>query len=354
MDTKKAILAKRKKQVLSPGSAVSSGCTLLNLSCSDHPSYAFPKGKYIYLVGDSTSGKTFLTLTCFAEAQINKHFQDYELHFDDVEEGALMDIAYFFGKKVAAKMQRHSSSSIQDFYRRMDDLIASGKKFIYVLDSQDALDNTSARKKFQKQKKQAAEGTKEDGSYGDGKAKYHSENIRWVLSGLRKTGSILIIIGQTRDNLNPFSFEKKIRSGGKSLKFYATLEIWTAVGKKIKKKIGNIKRDVGVFCVAEIRKNRLTGKVGKDRCIQIPIYNDFGIDDVGANVDFLIKNKTWPKIKNSNQFRADGLNFKGSRNEIIRYVEKNGHEETLKELVAKLWNEIEEAMRTKNRKHRYE
>lgn len=352
-ELKKALLQKREKLVLSPKSALSTGSTLLNLACSSKEDCGFIKGKYYYLVGDSTSGKTWLSMTCFAESQLNSAFANHELYFDDVEDGALMEIERFFGSKVAQKMRRVVSDSVQAFYRRLDDLFRAGKPFIYVLDSQDALDDTEAKKKFQKQKAAAEKGQVVAGSMGVGKAKYHSENIRWVLSGLRKTGSILIIIGQTRDNLNPMSFEKKTRSGGKALKFYATTEIWTAVGKSIKKTVRGVPRKIGVQCIADIRKNRVTGR---DRvAVQIPIYNSFGIDDVGSCVDYLLEQKHWPKKAGgeSKQYQATELKFRGSRSEIIRFIESSNLEDQLRKIVGEVWRAIEKECDLVNRKRRY-
>ncbi len=264
---------KRPKPNLTPEGALSTGSTLLNLACTDDPDCAFLKGHYYYLVGDTSSGKTWTSLTCFAEACRNKAFREYRLIFDDVENGALMDIERFFGSKVLARMEPPGtkkgeavySDSIESFYYHLDDAINIGKPFIYVLDSQDALTSKASKKKFKEQRKASDEGEQAKGSYGDGKAKYHSEHLRIVLSEIKKMGSILIVIGQTRDNVGSFSFEKKTRSGGRSLPFYATLEIWTSVGEKIKRTVRGMARTIGIDCLAYVRKNRVSGKTGKDR-----------------------------------------------------------------------------------------
>jgi RecA/RadA recombinase len=359
---KHALLKKRERSVHTGESAVSSGSTLLNLACTDNPDYAFCKGGYYYLVGDSTSGKTWLSLTCFAEAAMSKAFKDYHLIFDDVEGGALMDVEHYFGKAVASRMEAPAyknsqpifSDTVESFYFNITDRLKSGEPFIYVLDSQDALGSASSAKKFEEHKKASQKGEASAGSYGDGKAKYHSENIRVVLTGLRKTKSILIIIGQTRDNLG-FGFEQKTRSGGKALRFYASMEIWTSVGGKLKKSVNGKQRTIGAKCLAEIKKNRVTGKVGKDRQVQIPIYYDLGIDDVGSMVDFLIEEHHWPKIggKDSKRFDAVDILLEGSRNQIIKHVEDENLEEKIKTIVHKVWTQIETASKP-NRKRRYE
>jgi hypothetical protein len=192
----------------------------------------------------------------------------------------------------------------------------------------------------------------EAGSFGDGKAKYHSENIRWVLSGLRRTGSILIIIGQTRDNLG-FGFDKKTRSGGKALRFYANTEVWTSVGKKIKRMVGKRARTVGIYCLAEVKKNRVTGKIGKDRQITIPIHYGYGIDDIASCVMFMIENKKWKKL-DDNKHKASHLGFTGSISEIIAFVEKSNAEDKLRIAVEEAWRDIESECEMTDRKRRYE
>lgn len=363
MTARETLLARRERPTME--GALSSGSTLLNLACTDRPDVGFLKGGYYYLVGDSTSGKTWLSLTCFAEACRNKAFANYRLIFDDVEGGALMDIEHYFGKEVARRMEPPKvkkgqpvfSDTVESFYYNIFDCLQGGKPFIYVLDSQDSLSSGSAFKKFQQQKKAAEEQEESAGSYGDGKAKYHSEHLRQVLSGLRKTKSILIVIGQTRDNLG-FGFEKKTRAGGRALRFYANLEIWTSVESKIKKMVREKERTIGVKCIAEVRKNRVTGKVGKDRSVQIPIYHDLGIDDVGSCVDFLISEKHWRRIKEEGQgnrkvYDASDVMFKGSREKIIAHIEEEELEDKVRNITAKVWREIETEC-TPDRKRRYD
>lgn len=359
MTSREILLSKREKLTLNEESALNTGSTLLNLACTDHPDLGFLKGGYYYLVGDSVSGKTWLSLTCFAEACRNRAFDKYRLIFDDVEGGALMDIRHYFGRETAKRIEPPAvkngkaahSDTIESFYYHITDLFKAGHPFIYVLDSQDSLTSSSAAEKFAKQKAASEKGEDSAGSYGDGKAKYHSEHLRQVLSKLRSTKSILVIIGQTRDNLG-IGFEMKTRAGGRALRFYANLEIWTSVAGKIKKFIRDKERTIGVKCLAEVKKNRVTGKIGKDRSVQIPIYYDYGIDDIGSCVDFLISEKHWPKV-NKGVFDAHDLLFQGSREKIVVHIEQEELEEKVRQLTAKVWREIEEECRIK-RKRRYE
>lgn len=361
IDELKEVLRSTTSMSFKKSDLLSTGSTLLNLACSGRPSGGFLKGKYIFLVGDSTSGKTWLSLTCMAEASIAADFKDYVFVYDNVEDGALMDVQHYFGKKMAERLRPPSrdekgepvySTTVESFYYHLDTCIAkarkSGKPFIYVLDSQDSLSSAAADDKFQEKKEAFEKGKETAGSYGDGKAKVHSENIRRVLIGLRETGSILIVIGQTRDNISGFGFEKKTRSGGKSLRFYATLEIWSAVKEKLKKRVAGKDRQVGILAECKVKKNRLTGK---DRTVHIPIYQSLGIDDVGANIGYLLEEKHWSSTKG--EISAPEFDFEGTEEELIKHVETNELQQDLADLVSEVWNKIESDCAV-DRKNRYQ
>ena len=358
-ELKQALKQRRVQSPIKMEDMVSTGSTLLNLACSGRPFGGFAKGKYYFLVGDSTSGKTWLSLTCMAEAAHNPNFKNYVFYYDNVEDGALMDIAYYFGEATAERMRPPSrdsekspvySSTVESFYYHLDNAIRrareKNKPFIYVLDSQDSLTSSAANEKFAEQKEAFENGKDAAGSYGDGNAKYHSENIRRALAGIRDTNSILIIIGQTRDNLG-MGFEKKTRSGGRSLRFYATLEMWSSVREKIKRTVKGKPRTIGILAEVAIKKNRFTGK---DRTVQIPIYHSHGIDEVGSCVDYLIEEGRWSQRKGS--IIASDFDFEGSREALIKHIEDEGLEKDLSEIVAEVWQQIEDACKV-NRKPRY-
>ena len=81
-----------------------SGSTLINLACSGNPDWAMLSGAYYWMVGDSSSGKTVLTVGCLAEASINPAFDGYDLVFDNAEDGAMMPIEKFYGKRLADRI----------------------------------------------------------------------------------------------------------------------------------------------------------------------------------------------------------------------------------------------------------
>lgn len=343
---------------------LSTGSTLLNLACADDPMGGFVPGKYFFIVGDSASGKTFLSMTCFAEAVRNEAFKDYRLIYDNIEDGMLMDLDRLFGEAVADRIEGPDkdndnepvfSDTIESFYFHLDRAFDNGQPFIYVLDSMDALDSEGGDKKFDAHKKayfrrrnkEAKEGNeKVAGSYGMEKAKLNSEYLRKALKRLRETGSILIILSQTRDNVGSM-WGGKTRAGGKALRFYATTEIWSSIAKTIKKQVNGKEREVGVRVELEVRKNRITGRRA---CVEIDIFPDYGIDDTGSCVDYLVEEKFWTVTKQT--IDASHLGMVGTRDKIICGIEKKGLVHRLRELCGECWRGVEEACAMK-RQPRY-
>lgn len=341
----------RKKKSRRP---LSTGSTLLNLALSDDPFGGFVRGKYYLLVGDSASGKTFLSMTCLAEAAVSKSFQDYRLVYDNVEDGCLLDLPRLFNKTVAARIEPPStedgapvhSDTVEKFYYHVDDRVKEGQPFVYVLDSMDGLTTKPSEEKFDQHKKAARAGKTAPGSYGDAKAKINSERLRKVTAGIRASGSILVVLAQTRDNLG-FGWERRTRAGGRALTFYATAEVWLSVVKPIRKTIGGKEREIGVRVCLEIKKNRITGKRAE---IELDIYPTYGIDDLGSMVDYLVEEGVWVQTKQT--IEAVGLELKGTREKLLREIEERGLEENVKEIVGECWKRVAEESSVK-RKKRY-
>lgn len=342
---------------------LSTGSTLLNLALSGRVDGGFVKGHYHFMVGDSKSGKTFLSLTCLAEAARNKYFNDYRFIYDNSENGALMNMEHFFGKKMASRLEAPSlldgepnySATVQEFYYHLDDAVEKATPFIYILDSMDCLGSDSDVKKFRKQKKASRKPAKDEekkvaGSYGDGKAKENSQGLRRVMPFLRRTGSILIIINQTRDNIpapGTITFEKKTRAGGRALTFYATFEMWLSVKGPIKKRVLGKEREIGITSRIQVKKNRVTGR---NRRVDVVLNHSHGIDDVGSCVQWLLEEGHWKK--GNSGINAVELGQKLDYEALVKYVEENNQEKKLQEVVSTVWDRIDEGCQVQ-RKSRY-
>jgi hypothetical protein len=340
--------------------ALSSGSSMLNLGCTGKIDGCFIPGHYYFLVGSSDSGKTFLSLTLLAEAAKNPAFDNYRFIYDAPEGGAIMDIRRFFGAKVFERLESpevdedgvgRNSETSEEFYYHVDDALKGKRPCIYILDSQDCLSSKAEIDKFKKTKSafRRAESKDQTGSYGDGKAKSNSANLRRLMGPLARTGSILIIISQERDSFD--MFEKATHSGGRALKFYATLQLWSTCAGKISKTVKGKPRQLGVNCKVRVKKNRVTGR---DRTVLIPIYHSYGIDDVGSMVDYLIAEGVWKETDGKVRVTGLGPDWPAGRKEkVIKRIEDEDLVDDLKELVASTWQDIEDAC-VIERKPRYE
>jgi RecA/RadA recombinase len=345
-----------------PRNLLSTGSTLFNLALSGHARGGWLAGSYNLFVGDSSSGKTFLAITALAEACYNKRFKDYALVYDAVEDGALMEVARFFGPRLAARLEppaRDSegeelhSHTIEDFYFNLYNRLSQGP-CIYVEDSMDALSSKAEQSKFQERRKASSKGEAAlknvKGDYGMDKAKINSGYIRQIRPLLRDTGSILVIISQTRDNVDPFGYETRTRAGGRAMKFYAHTEAWTKRVGTHRAKYGEMDLQTGIVVQIDTRKNRLSGK---EWSIQVPIYHTYGVDDIGSCIDFLVKVKRWAKADKGGIITATDFELKGTREKLVGKIEQADRTRELKGIVEDAWKEMEDHVAIK-RKPRYE
>lgn len=356
-----AKLASPAKEKPKAADLLNSGSTLLNLACSRTPNGAFPKGSQILMVGDSASGKTFLSLTCFSEAVRSKEFENYRLIYDAPENGAIMDWKRFFGKKVAEKVEAPrvedgvaiNSVSVEDFYFHVDSALKEGKPFIYVLDSMDALKTGADSDKFEEVKEAWEKGTTSEvaGSYGVSKAKINSTWVREIWDGVVQSGSFLFIIAQTRDNIGfGAKFNPKTHGGGRALTFFSNVIIWTSIVESITKTVNGKPRHIGDVIRIKVAKNRVEGITGPGWHVDIPITWDYGFDDTKSMIDYLLDEKHWTASKGV--ITAPEFAFTGKEKTLVDKIEGEKLLPELKKLVGKVWNDVIEAC-VQDREPRY-
>ena len=344
---KKALRNKQPKTTLvSTLHYLSTGSTLLNLAFSNLAQGGFVPGLCYSFVGDSNSGKTWLAMSALAEATIDPHFKEYRLIFDNAENGSHMDVEKYFGKKAFERIERiEPSTTLEQFYDRMGDINGS---YVAVLDSMDALWTDSEAEQVQKEKAARARGKDTTGSYGTSKAKLNSSRLRVLTNGLKDTGSILILISQTRDNIGfGAKFQPKTYAGGNAIKFYSRIQMWTSVKKRLKKTYKEKDHIIGTLMQVKVTKNHVTGWEG---AVDVPIIRGVGIDDLGACVDYLIDMGHWKKSKAG--INAPELGVILPREELIAHVEKDELEDELREVIEIVWHETQTATQI-IRKSRY-
>lgn len=347
-----------------PEDFLSTGCTQLNLAFTGHPDRGVPKGTFLYLVGDSGSMKTWLAFTLFAEASRNKQFAKHRFVYDAPENGALMEVPHFFGPDAAkrivpprgTKAAPVFSETVQQLYYNIDDALDKGP-CIYVCDSMDGLNADEDDAKFDAEKKAFEAGDEVKGSYGMAKAKANSKNINRVVQRLRKTGSVLVVISQTRDKIGGMIPGQKTRSGGRALKFYAHLEAWTSVRAPLTRSHMGKVREYGSTIAIDVQKNRVCGWEGK---LEVPFIKGFGIDDVGGMVRFLIDEGYWDVTGkrpvggdvSSLTVTAPEFDFSGKPEALVQQIQVQDDEAELRSLAAGVWRAIVDGVAPK-RKPKY-
>ena len=364
---------------------VPSGVTILNCACSDNYEGAFAMGSINTIPGESASGKTELMLSMLASCALDSRFGGHELILDDAEHAMSFDLEYLFpplaGRLKAPNYDGENpvySHTIEDFEGSL--LLLGGKpksnkedkkgveqkqtkrkkSFIYVLDSLDSLSSTA---ELEREYKNALKTAKSDEavkelkkSYGTEKARILGQVLRMVNGNIKNTDSALFIIQQTRQVIADRGIifgPKWITSGGEAPYFYSFHRVYLSCGRALTETSKNIKHQIGGHTYCQVIKNKLNGKKRKSG-VEFDIFEDIGIDDVGSCVDFLKMTDVWqsdaggitaPEILGNNQ--------KMHRMDLIRHIEKENAIPELQKLVGKVWNEIEDDIRLKDRKRRF-
>jgi uncharacterized membrane protein len=279
--------------------------------------------------------------------------------YDNAENGVLMPIEKYFGKKLADRIRppkgtwadQTNSSSLEECYFNLDDYLKAGP-CIYIVDSMDSLVPEEDEEKFDADKALWKKGKKpESGSFGTKKARVNSSMVRMAVGKIEKSKSILIVVSQTRSRIGPgATYDPKTVSGGNAMKFYCHQEMWTSVRETLKKNVNGTDRVIGNKVRVKIKKNRLTGY---DDVLHFTFYKRHGIDDVGSTIDFLVEEKVWKKAEGGSSIDTGEFGLKGSREKLVQQIETQGLERKLRKVAGRAWDEIQEACKVQ-RKKRYE
>jgi RecA/RadA recombinase len=294
---------------------VSSGCATLDAVLGG----GWALGRVANIVGDKSAGKTLLAIE--ACANFHRQYPDGKIRYNEAEAafdesyaaalGMPVHVVDFAGRPVDPKdEEKHAELSAIMADRLVDDRVKEktavqikrlenkgvgkasntvealhddivftldsnrGKPILYIIDSLDALSD------------EAEQGREiGDSSYGGSKPKKMGEMFRRLVERMEGQRMLLIVISQLRDKLNVTFGEKQTRSGGRALDFYASHVVWLAEVGKIKKTVQKVDRIIGVDVRARCKKN----KVGLPfRECSYPILFGYGIDDLTANVEWLI------------------------------------------------------------------
>jgi RecA/RadA recombinase len=333
-----------------------SGSTLLNLACSDSINGWITLGRIVTLPGKSAAGKSILALTGMAEAARLRRFAGYDFIYDDAEEACSFELAKLFGKDFSQRLTPPGgysdeglpihSDTIQDCKNFILKRIKKGNPFIYVVDSLDALSSDEEMEReyaIAIKKATSEEQVKEiKGSYKTEKARAINTLFRTVKNGIMKTKSVLIIVQQDRKKFGGgFGAPEWTTAGGDAPFYYSSIQVHMVKTKTHKN--NGIK--TGVHVIADVTKNKLTGKL---RTVEFDIYYDYGIDDITSMIDFLISCESWKR--SGNTFHSPFGD--ATKQRLIKIIEEKGLEGDLKMEAAKAWMELEDSAK-KKRKPRF-
>ena len=256
-----------------------------------------PRGRIIEVFGPESSGKTTLALHVVAEAQK----MGGEAAFIDAEHA--LDPVY--AKKLGVDIDNLIVSQPDTGEQALEiteSLIRSGALDVIVVDSVAAL----------------VPKAEIDGDMGDShmglQARLMSQALRKLAGAINKTKTVLIFINQLREKIGVMFGNPETTTGGRALKFYASVRLDI-------RKIENIKQD------GEVKGNRVRVKVIKNKVAppfreaEVDIVYGEGISkagnilDMAVNMDIVEKSGSW--------FSYNGDRIGQGRENVKRYLQDN-------------------------------
>lgn len=166
-----------------------------------------PVGRIIEIFGPESSGKTTFCLHAMAEAQ-----KKGPVAFIDMEHA--IDLTYANNLGVdASKLMLSQPDHAEQALDIVELLIKTNKVKMIVIDSVAALIP-----------KAELEGTMEDSVMGL-QARIMSKALRKITPVISKTGTVVIFINQLREKIGVMFGSPETTTGGKGLKFYASIRI---------------------------------------------------------------------------------------------------------------------------------
>ena len=256
-----------------------------------------PRGRIIEVFGPESSGKTTLALHIVAEAQKmggDAAFIDAEPALDPV-----------YAKKLGVDIDNLIVSQPDTGEQALEiteSLVRSGALDVIVVDSVAAL----------------VPKAEIDGDMGDShmglQARLMSQALRKLTGALNKTKTVLIFINQLREKIGVMFGNPETTTGGRALKFYASVRLDI-------RKIENIKQD------GEVKGNRVRVKVIKNKVAppfreaEFDVVYGEGISkagnilDMAVNLDIIEKSGSW--------FSYNGERIGQGRENVKRYLKEN-------------------------------
>jgi len=286
-----------------PIEAISTGSIQVDLAIGVG---GFPRGRIIEIYGPESTGKTTLALHTIAQAQ---------------KKGgvcAFIDAEHAIDSAHAQRLGININDLIisqPDYGEQALDiaemLVRSGAVDLVVIDSVAAL-----------VPKAEIEGDMGDSHMGL-QARLMSQALRKLTPVVHKSKTTLIFINQVRQNIGAMPFApKETTTGGKALKFYASIRIEV-------RKIGSLKQQevhIGNRVQIKVAKNKVAPpfKVAEvDLLFNEGICKELDLLDVALQFDIVAKSGAWFSFEGVNiaQGREQALNFLRANKEVADRIE---------------------------------
>ena len=285
-----------------------------------------PRGRIVEIFGPESSGKTTLALHVVAEAQK----MGGEAAFIDAEHA--LDPIY--AKKLGVDIDNLIVSQPDTGEQALEiteSLVRSGALDVIVVDSVAAL----------------VPKAEIDGDMGDShmglQARLMSQALRKLAGALNKSKTVLIFINQLREKIGVMFGNPETTTGGRALKFYASVRMDI-------RKTENIKQD-GEFKGSRVRVKIVKNKVAPPfREAEFDIVYGEGISkagnilDMAVNLDIIEKSGSWFSYNGERigQGRENVKKYLTDNPEILEDVEKKVRENFEKAFEKSLGEELPE------------
>ncbi|MBR2339388.1 MAG: recombinase RecA [Clostridia bacterium] len=275
-------------------SAVSTGSLTLDMALGIG---GVPKGRIIEIYGPESSGKTTVALHIVAEVQK----AGGEAAFIDAEHA--LDPAY--AKKIGVDINNLLVSQPDDGEQALeiaDALVHSGAIDVIVIDSVAAL-----------VPRQEIDGNM-GASHVGAQARLMSQAMRKLSGTIAKTNTVVIFINQLREKVGVMYGNPEVTTGGRALKFYASVRIDIRKGEVLKK--GNEVYGNHVKC--KVVKNKVAPPF---KTAEFDILYGKGISKASEIVELGVM--TGVLEKSGSWFSYDGQRVGQGKDKTVAYIETN-------------------------------